>query len=105
MLKFFYVAWISNFHKFLANFSPDLKHIILSLLDELLSLPCMVVKLDIYSFHPNLNQSKISHVVPDMSQTIHGGLVWQIWQDSSSNFDPLKQYVFKLYLTWKCTTI
>jgi hypothetical protein len=38
MLKFLHEARISNIHKFLADFSPDFKHIVISYLDELLSL-------------------------------------------------------------------
>jgi hypothetical protein len=44
MLKFFYVAQISNFH-ILADLSLDLKHVILSHLDALLGLRYMVRKL------------------------------------------------------------
>ena len=45
MLKFLYVARISNFHIFLADLSLDLKHVILSHLDALLGLQYMVRKL------------------------------------------------------------
>ena len=37
MLKFFHVARISNFCIFLAELSPDFKHVIFSYLDELLT--------------------------------------------------------------------
>jgi hypothetical protein len=33
-----------------------------------------------FTFYPNFNQSKISPVVVDMSQTVHEGLVWHISQ-------------------------
>ena len=90
MLKFIHVAQISNFRTFLADFNPDFKHIVLSCLDELIGLPYMVRKLEMSSFQSKLNQSNIPLVTLDMSQTVHKDLVWQIWQDSSSNFDHLK---------------
>jgi hypothetical protein len=35
---------------FFVDFSPDFKHVILSCMDELLSLPYMVEKLEMFSF-------------------------------------------------------
>jgi hypothetical protein len=37
-----------------------------------------------------LNCSKILPIAPDMSQTVHKSLDWQIWQDLSSKLDHLK---------------
>jgi len=31
-----------------------------------------------YTFQPNWNRNKISHIAPDMSQNVHEGLVWKI---------------------------
>jgi hypothetical protein len=75
MLKFLYETRISNFRIFLANLSPDFKHVILFHLDELLGLRYMIEKLQMSSSHSNFNRNKISSVTPDMSQTVHGGLV------------------------------
>jgi len=90
MLKFLHIAWISNFRTFLIDFGHDFKHVVLSHVDELLALPYKVGKLEMSSFYPNLNRSKIPPIALDMFQTVHKSLVWHIWQDSSSNFDPLK---------------
>jgi hypothetical protein len=98
MFKFLHVAWISNFYIFLADLSLDFIHVILSHLDELLGLRYMVGKLQMSCFHPNFNHITISPVAPDISQTVHEGLVWHIWQDTFTNFDPLKYYVPKLHL-------
>jgi len=76
MLKFFHVTWISNFHIFLTDLSPDFKHVILSRLNELLNLQYMVRNLQMFSFHPNFNRGKIPPVAPDIFQTVHEGLVW-----------------------------
>jgi len=38
----------------------------------------MVGNIEMYSFYPNLNHNKHPPVSPDMSQTVHKGLVWQI---------------------------
>jgi hypothetical protein len=46
-------------------------------------LRCLVSK-------PTWISETIPLVAPDISQTVHKGLVWQIWQDFSSKFDPLK---------------
>jgi len=105
MLKFLHVARISNFLIFLADLSLDFKHVVLFHLDELLSLWYMVEKLQMSSFQPNFNCSKISSLAPDISQTVHESLVWYIWQDSSTNLDHLKYYVLELHLTWKFTII
>jgi hypothetical protein len=59
----------------LINFSPDFIHVILSYLDELISIPYMVENLEIYSFHLNFNRNKIPLVAPYMSLTVHEGLV------------------------------
>jgi len=79
MLKFLHVAWISNFHIFLVDFSPDFKHVVLSFLDELLNLPYMVGKPEVSSFQPNLNGRNITLISLNMFQTVHECLVWQIW--------------------------
>jgi hypothetical protein len=50
MLKFLHVAQISNFRIFLADLSPNFKHVVLSNLDELLGLWYMVGKLQMSSF-------------------------------------------------------
>jgi hypothetical protein len=75
MLKFLHVARISNFRIFLADLSPDFKHVVLSRLDELLDLQYMVGKLQMSNFQPNFNRSKLLLVAPDMSQTVHEGIV------------------------------
>jgi hypothetical protein len=80
MLKFLHVAWISNFCIFLTDLSPDFKHVILFCLDELLGLRYIVGKFQMSSFYPNFNRSKIPLVALDMSQTVHEGVVWHIWQ-------------------------
>jgi hypothetical protein len=67
ILRFPHAARISNFHIFLADFSPDFKHVVLSFLDELLVLPYMVGKLDMYSFQPNLNRNEILFIASYMS--------------------------------------
>ena len=78
MLKFLHVARISNFHTFLVDFSHDFKQVVLSCLDELLDLPCMVRRLEMSSFQHNLNRNKLPPVDPDMSHTVHECLVRQI---------------------------
>jgi len=75
MLKFFHVARISNFRIFLADLSPDFKQVVLFRLNELLGLQYMVEKLHMSNFQPNFNCSKLLLVPPDMSQTIHEGIV------------------------------
>jgi hypothetical protein len=80
MLKFLYVAWIFNFYIFLANLSHNFKHVVLSRLDELLGLWYIIEKFQMSNFYPNFNRSKISPVALDISQTVHEGLVWYIWQ-------------------------
>jgi hypothetical protein len=75
MQKIIHVVRISNFRIFLVDFSPDFKHIVLSRLDELSDLSYMVGKFEISSSQPNMNNSKISPVYPDMSQIVHGSLV------------------------------
>jgi len=79
MLKFLHVAWMSNFCIFLADLSPDFKHVVLSCLDKLLGLRYMVEKLQMSSFYPNFNWSKIASVALNMFQTVHEGLIWYIW--------------------------
>jgi hypothetical protein len=76
MLKFLHVTWISNFRIFLINLSPDFKHVILSHLNKLLNLQYMVRNLQMFSFHHNFIRGKIPPVAPDISQTVHEGLVW-----------------------------
>jgi hypothetical protein len=39
-----------------------LKHVILSLMDELLGLSYMIGKLEMFSSHPNLNHKKKKHM-------------------------------------------
>jgi hypothetical protein len=58
MLKFLYVARISNFHIFLADLSHDFKHIIFSCQDALLRLRYMIGKLQMSSFQNNLKATK-----------------------------------------------
>ena len=43
-------------------------------MNELLGLPYMVGKTEMFSFQPNLNHKKNSLVSPDISQTVHEGL-------------------------------
>jgi hypothetical protein len=62
------VAWIFDFRIFLADFSLDFKHFVLPRLDELLGLPYMVGNIEMSSFQPNLNRSKIPPVASDMSK-------------------------------------
>jgi hypothetical protein len=76
MLKFIHVVWISNFYIFLADF----KHVVLSRLNELLGLWYIAGKFQISSFYLNFNRSKITPLTLDMSQTVHNGLAWHIWQ-------------------------
>jgi len=52
---------------FFADFSPDFKHLILSRLDELLSLLYMVEKLEMFSFQPSSNHRTIPPVALDMT--------------------------------------
>jgi len=80
MLKFLHVAWIFNFCIFLADLSPDFKHVVLSRLNELLGLRYMVGKFQMSSFYPNFNRSKIPPIALDISQTVHECIVWHIWQ-------------------------
>jgi hypothetical protein len=75
MLKFLHIVRISNFHIFLADLSLDFKHVVLSHQNKLLGLQYMIGKLQISSFHPNFNRNKILLVAPDISQTVHEGLV------------------------------
>jgi hypothetical protein len=79
MLKFFHVTRISNFCKFLVDFNSYFKHVVLSHLDELLGLPYMVGKLEMSSSQFNLSRKTILHVASNMSQTLHEGLVCQIF--------------------------
>jgi hypothetical protein len=74
MLKFLHVAQISNFRIFLANLCSDLKHVVLSHLDELLGLRYMVEKLQMFSFLPNFNCIKSPPIALDISQTLYKGL-------------------------------
>ena len=75
MLKFLHVVRISNFCIFLTDLSPDFKYVVLSRFDELLCLQYMVRNLQMSSFHPNFNRSKISSVALDISQTVNEGLI------------------------------
>jgi hypothetical protein len=76
MLKLLNVTRISHFCTLMADFSSNFKPInILSYLDELLSLQYMVRKLEMSSFHHNLNRIKSPPVALDMSQTVHEGLI------------------------------
>jgi len=75
MSKFLYAARISNFLTFLADFNLDLKHVVHSFLDELLSIPYIVGKFEMYCFQPNLNHNKSPPVASKISQTVHKGLV------------------------------
>jgi hypothetical protein len=60
MLKFLHVARISNFHTFLVDFSHDFKQGVLSCLDELLDLPCMVKRLEMSNFLAQLESQQTS---------------------------------------------
>jgi len=80
MLKFLHVAWIFDFCIFLADLSPDFKYVVLSRLDELLGLRYIVGKFQMSSFYLNFNRRKIPPVALNMSQTVHEGHVWYIWQ-------------------------
>jgi hypothetical protein len=75
MLKSIPIARISNFCMFLAYLSIDFKHVVLSRLYELLGLQYIVGKFQIFSFQPNLNWNKIQLVAPNMSKTVHEGIV------------------------------
>jgi len=67
MPKFLHVARITSFLTFLANFNLDLKHVIHSFLDELLGISYIFGKLEISSFQPNLNHTKIPLIASNMS--------------------------------------
>jgi hypothetical protein len=88
IIKSLHATWISNFRIFFVNLSPGFKYVILSRLNELLELQYMVEELQSSTFQPNFNRCKISPVALDMSKTIHESLVWHIWEDSSTNFNP-----------------
>jgi hypothetical protein len=60
---------------FLADLSSNFKHVVLSRLNELLGLQYIVGKIQMSSFYPNFNRSKIPLVALDMSQTVHEGIV------------------------------
>jgi hypothetical protein len=75
MLKFLHVVRIFNFHIFLADLSLDFKYVVLSRQNELLGIQYMIGKLQTSSFHPNFSRNKILLVAPDISQTVHEGLV------------------------------
>jgi hypothetical protein len=75
MLKFLYIARISNFRTFMTNFSFYFKHVILSHLDKLLGLSYMIGNIEISSFYPNLNHNTIPPIVANMFQTVHERLV------------------------------
>jgi len=72
MLKFLHVVRIFNFHIFLADLSLDFKYV---RQNELLGIQYMIGKLQTSSFHPNFSRNKILLVAPDISQTVHEGLV------------------------------
>lgn len=80
--------WLT-FHIFLTDFSSHIKHVVF-FFNELLGLSYMIGSLEISSFQPNLKCNKIPLVTPDMSQIVYECLVWQIWQDLSSNLDLMK---------------
>jgi hypothetical protein len=75
MLKFLHIARISNFCTFLVDFGRDFKHVVLFLLNELLTLPFMVRKLEMSSFQPNLNRKKIPPITLDIFQTVHEDVI------------------------------
>jgi hypothetical protein len=52
---------------FFADFSPNFKHVVRSRLEELLSLPYMVEKLEMFSFQPSLYRRTIPPVALDMT--------------------------------------
>jgi hypothetical protein len=51
--KLYGKQYFFDFSCLLADLKLEFKHITISYLDELLSLPYMNEKLEIYSFHPN----------------------------------------------------
>jgi hypothetical protein len=63
----------------LADFKPHFKYFVLSYLDELMGLPHIDGKLEIFNFYPNYISSKIPHATSNIAQTIHKDLVWQIY--------------------------
>jgi len=81
---------MTHFSHFLTYFSSNIKHIVFFKKNKLVGLPFIVGSLEIFSFQPNLKCNKIPLVTPDMSQIVYEDLVWQIWQDLYSNFDPIK---------------
>jgi hypothetical protein len=78
MLKFLHVARIFNFHIFLADFNPNFKRVVFSLLNELMSLQYTVGIIEISSFHLNFNSNKTLRIALDMSQIVYDDLVWYI---------------------------
>ena len=65
------------------DFIYDFKDVVLSHMDELLSLLYMDRKLQMFNFHHNLSYNKIPYIMLHMVQRLHGGLVWQICSDQS----------------------
>jgi hypothetical protein len=57
------------------SFSPDLEHVVLSRLDELLGLRYIVGQFYMSGFYPNFNRSKIPPISLNMSQTAHRCIV------------------------------
>jgi len=58
-----YPIFSQSWHIFNTNF----KHVVLSRLDELMSLYYMIEKLEMSNFHHSLNRDQIPFVAPDMS--------------------------------------
>ena len=67
----------------LVDFLPKFKHVILSILDVLLDLPYMDEKLEMSSFQPNLNRSKILYVASYMVHRVHGGPIYHVCSNQS----------------------
>jgi hypothetical protein len=65
----------------LANFKFDFKHVVFFFMDELMSLPYMDEKLEMSSFQPKFNCSKIPSISLDMVQRVHGDPIWKICFD------------------------
>jgi hypothetical protein len=59
-------------------------------------------KLDMSSFHLNLNSNKILPADPNMSKTVQRGLVWQIVQALLFNHLLLLQFLLLLIYLLRC---
>lgn len=59
----------------LINFNSDFKHVIVSFIDDLLSLLKINEKLEMFNFQHNYNYCNIPHIASNMAQTVHKSLV------------------------------